>query len=70
MYHLDALFLTEDYFGSEFCPFLLEALGTSRSCSVYQRLFFVQVLIFNKKRFSSGRCASAANVVCKDVDVF
>jgi hypothetical protein len=40
-----------------------------RSCSVYQRLRIVQYLLF-MKNCPFARCASAANNLCKDADVF
>jgi hypothetical protein len=58
-YHLDALVLS-----FPFGNFL-----SSSPCSVYYRYCFIQCL-FIKEKLYSVRCASAANVVCREVDVF
>ncbi|PNF20040.1 hypothetical protein B7P43_G05817 [Cryptotermes secundus] len=68
-HRLDALFLIQVYFGSKFCPSALEIVGL-RVPARYIRdfaLFNVCSLFTN---CPSARCAAAANVVCRDVDVF
>jgi hypothetical protein len=66
-YHLDALFLIQVYRGLKYCPSLLEAVGlrvsTRRDLSMFN---FSPSL----KNCPSARCASAADVVCRDSDVF
>jgi hypothetical protein len=67
--HLDALFLIQVYLGSKFCPSVLETVGLrvpTRHLRVFP-LFYVCPTI---KNCPSARCASAANVVCRDFDVF
>jgi hypothetical protein len=67
--HLDALFIIQVYRGLKYCPSLLEAVGL-RVPTRYLR----DVSTFNfspsLKNCPSARCASAANVVCRDFDVF
>jgi hypothetical protein len=69
MYNLDALFLIQVYRGLKYCLSLLEAVGL-RVRTRYFRDF--SMLNFNPslKNCPSARCASAANVVCRDFDVF
>jgi hypothetical protein len=57
------------YLGSKFCPSVLETVGL-RVPTRHLRdfpLFYVCPTIKNRP---SARCASAANVVCKDFDIF
>jgi hypothetical protein len=67
-YRLDALFLTQVYFGFKFCPSVLEIVGL-RVPARY-RDFALFNVCSSSKNCPSARCASAANVVCRDVDVF
>jgi hypothetical protein len=66
---LDALFLTEISFGLKFYPSVLEIIGL-RVPARYIRDFVLFNVCSSRKNCPSARCASAANVVCKDVDVF
>jgi hypothetical protein len=68
-YHLDALFLIQVYLGSKFCLSVLETVGLRVSTRHLKDfpLFCVCPAI---KNCPSARCASAANVVCRDFDVF
>jgi hypothetical protein len=50
-------------------PFCFGNCWSPRSCSVYQR-FCIFNVCSSCKNCPSARCASAANVVCRDVDVF
>jgi hypothetical protein len=68
-HRLDALFLTQVYFGFIFCPSVLEIVGL-RAPARYIRDFALFNVCSPFKNCPSARCASAANVVCKDVDVF
>jgi hypothetical protein len=68
-YHLDALFLTQVYRGSKFCPSVLETVGL-RILVRYIRDFSMFSVCSSSKNCPSARCASAANVVCRDVDIF
>jgi hypothetical protein len=68
-HRLDALFLTQVYFGFKFCPSVLEIVGL-RVPARYIRDFALFNVCFSRKNCLSARCASAANVVCRDVDVF
>jgi hypothetical protein len=68
-YHLDALFLTQVYRGSKFCPSVLETVGL-RVPIRYIRDFSMFSVCSSRKNCPSARCASAANVVCRDVDIF
>jgi hypothetical protein len=63
-HRLDALFLTQVYFGLKFCPSVLEIAAR------YIRDFAFFNVCSSFKNCPSARCASAANVVCRDVDVF
>jgi hypothetical protein len=58
-HRLDALFLTQVYFGFKFCP-----------SARYIRDFALFNVCSPFKNCPSARCASAANVVRKNVDVF
>jgi hypothetical protein len=66
---LDVHFLTQVYLGSKFCPSVLEILGL-RVSARYIRDFTSFNVCSSCKNCSSARRASAANVVCRDVDVF
>jgi hypothetical protein len=68
-HRLDALFLTQVYSGSKFCPSVLEIVGL-RVPARYIRDFALFNVCSSNKNCPSARCASAANVVCQDVDVF
>jgi hypothetical protein len=68
-YHLDALFLTQTYRGLKYCPSLLEAVGL-RVPTRYLRDFSMFNFSPSLKNCPSARCASAANVLCRDFDVF
>jgi hypothetical protein len=62
-------FLTEIYLGFKFCPSVLETVNL-RVPAQYIRDFALFNVCFSSKNCPSARYASAANVVCKDVDVF
>ncbi|PNF32147.1 hypothetical protein B7P43_G02842 [Cryptotermes secundus] len=68
-HRLDALFLIQVYFGSKFCPSALEIVGL-RVPARYIRDFALFNVCSLFKNCPSARCAAAANVVCRDVDVF
>jgi hypothetical protein len=68
-HHLDALFIIQVYLGSKLRPSVLEIVGvlvTGR----YNRDFALFNASSSYKNFPSARCASAANIVCRDIDVF
>jgi hypothetical protein len=67
--HLDALFLTQVYRGSKFCPSVFETVGL-RVPVRYIRDFSMFNVCSSSKNCPSARCASAANVVCRDSDIF
>jgi hypothetical protein len=68
-HRLDVLFLTQVYFGLKFCHSVLGIVGL-RVPARYIRDFALFNVCFSCKNFTSARCASAANVVCRDDDVF
>jgi hypothetical protein len=68
-YHLDALFLIQIYRGLKYRPSLLEAVGL-RVPTRYLRDFYMFIFSPSIKNCPSARYASAANVVCRDFDVF
>jgi hypothetical protein len=68
-YHLDALFLTHVYPGSKFCPSVLETVGLWVPPRYIREFSVLSVRSFSTN-FPSPRCASAANAVCRDVNVF
>jgi hypothetical protein len=68
-HRLDELFLTKVYFGFKFYPAVLEIVGL-RVPARYIRDFALFNVCSSSKTCPSARCASAADVVCKDVDVF
>jgi hypothetical protein len=68
-HHLYALFLTQVYFGLKFCPSVLEIVSL-RVPVQYIRDFALFNVCSSFKNCPSARCASAANAVCRDVDVF
>jgi hypothetical protein len=65
---LIALFLTEVYFGFKFCPSVLEIVGL-RVPARHVRDFGLFSVCSSSKNGPPVRCASAANVVCRDADV-
>jgi hypothetical protein len=62
-------FLLKSYFGFKVCPSVLEIVGL-RVPTRYIRGFALFSVCSSSKNCPSARCASAANVVCRDVDVF
>jgi hypothetical protein len=68
-YHLNTLFLIQVYRGLKYCPSLMEAVGL-RVPTRYLRDFSMLNFSPSFKNCPSARCASAANVVCRDFDVF
>jgi hypothetical protein len=68
-HRLDALFLTQVFFGFKFCPSILEIVGL-RVPARYIRDFALFNVCYSCKNCPSARCASAANVVCRDIDIF
>jgi hypothetical protein len=67
-HRLNTIFLNQVYLGSNFCPSVYEIVSF-RVPALYIRDF----ALFNVcscKNCPSARCASAASVVCKDVDLF
>jgi hypothetical protein len=68
-HRIDALFLTQVYSGSKFCPSVLETVGLRvpprRICD-----FALFSVCSSCKKCPSARCASAANAVCSDDHVF
>jgi hypothetical protein len=68
-HRLDALFIIQVYLGSKFCPSFLEIVGL-RVSARYIRDFALFSVCSSCRNCLSTRCASAANVVCRDVDVF
>jgi hypothetical protein len=67
--HNDALFLIQVYLGSKFCPSVLETVGL-RVPTRHLRDFSLFYVCPTIKNCPSARCASAANDVCRDFDVF
>jgi hypothetical protein len=68
-YHFDALFRIQVYCGLKYCPSLLEVVGL-RVPTQYLRDFSMFNFSPSLKNCPSARYASAANVVCRDFDVF
>jgi hypothetical protein len=68
-HRLDALFLPLVSFGFKFCPSVLEIVGL-RVPAQYIRDFALFNVCSSSKNCPSARCASAANIVCKDIDIF
>jgi hypothetical protein len=67
-YHLEAIFLIQVYRGLKYCPSLLEAVGLrvpTRCLRDFSMFNFIPSL-----KNCPVRCASAANVVCRDFDVY
>jgi hypothetical protein len=64
-HRLDALFLTQVYLGSKLYPSVFETVSVWNN-----RDFALFGDCSSSKNRPSARCASAANVVCRDVDVF
>jgi hypothetical protein len=68
-HHLDALFLIKVDLGSKFCPSVLEIAGL-RVPDRYIRDFALFSVCSSSRDSPPARCASVANVVCRDVYVF
>ncbi|PNF40967.1 hypothetical protein B7P43_G08815 [Cryptotermes secundus] len=68
-YHLDALFLIQVYRGSILCPSAFESVGLRVPIRYIRDSPMFNVCSVSKN-CPSARCASAANVVCRDTDVF
>jgi hypothetical protein len=68
-HHLDARFLIQVYLGSKFCPSVLEIVGL-RVPARYIRDFALFYVCSSCENCPSAGCASAANAVCTDADVF
>jgi hypothetical protein len=68
-HRLDALFFIQVYLGSKFCPSVLEIVDI-RVPARYIRDFALFNVYPSSKNCPSARCASAANVVCRDFEVF
>jgi hypothetical protein len=62
-------FFTQVYRGSKFCPSVLEIDGL-RVPARYIRDFTLFSVCSSSRYCPSPRCASAADVVCRDIDVF
>jgi hypothetical protein len=67
-YHLDALFLIQVYCGSKFC-LVLEIVGLRVPAQYIRDFSMLNVCSFSKN-CPYARCASAASVVCRNIDVF
>jgi hypothetical protein len=68
-HRLDALLPIQIYLGSKFCPSALVIVGLQVPAR-YIRDFTSFDVCSTFKNCPSARCASVANVVCRDVDVF
>jgi hypothetical protein len=68
-HRLDALFLNQVYFGLKFCPSVLEIVGL-RVPAQYIRDLTLFNVCSSCQNCPSARYASAANVVCRDINVF
>jgi hypothetical protein len=66
---LDDLFLIQVYFDLKFCPSVLEIVGL-RVPARYIRDFALFNVCSSWKNCPSAQCASAANIVCRDLNVF
>jgi hypothetical protein len=66
---LDALFLIQVYRGLKYCPSLLKVVGLRVPTRYFRDFSMFNVSPLNKN-CPSARCASAANVVCRDFVVF
>jgi hypothetical protein len=66
---LDGLFLIQVYVGPKYCPSVLEIVG-HRDPSRYIRDSDLFDVCSSSKNCPSARCASAANIVCINIDVF
>jgi hypothetical protein len=67
-YHLHTLLLVQVYLGYKFCPSVLETVCL-RVPTRYLR-DFSSLNVCPAIRNCPARCASAANVVCRDFDIF
>jgi hypothetical protein len=67
-YHLDDVFLTQVYRGSKFCSSVSETVGL-RVPVRYIRDFSMFSVCSSSKN-CPARSASAANVVCRDLDIY
>jgi hypothetical protein len=67
--YLNALFFVQVYLGTKFCPSVLDTVGLQVPAQ-----YIIEFSMFNvccsSKNCPSARCVSAANVVCRDIDVF
>jgi hypothetical protein len=68
-HRLDSFFLTQVYSGSKFCPSVFEIVGL-RVPAGYIRDFRLFSSSSSCKHSPSARFASAANDICRNVDVF
>jgi hypothetical protein len=68
-HRLDALFFIQVYLGSKFCRSVLEIVGI-RVPAQYIRDFALFNVCPSSKNCPSARCTSAANVVCRNFDIF
>jgi hypothetical protein len=68
-HRLDAVFLTQVYSGSKLCPSILETVGL-RVPPRRIRDFVLFSVCSSCKNCPSTRCASTANVVCRDLGTF
>jgi hypothetical protein len=65
--HIDALFLINAFCGTKNCPSVLETVGL-RVPTRSIRNFTTFICTFS--HCPSARCVSAANAVCKSIDIF
>jgi hypothetical protein len=68
-HHIDALFVTQVYRGSKFCPSVLEIVGL-RVPARYLRDFLMLNVCSSNKICPSAVYTSAAKVAYRDTDVF
>jgi hypothetical protein len=68
-HRLNAIFITQVYFGFKFCISVSAIVGLRVPVRSI-RDFAMFNVCSSSKNCPSARCASAANVVCRDVDVF
>jgi hypothetical protein len=67
--HLQVLLFIQVYVSSKFCHSVLETVGL-RVPAWYIRDFSVSNVSFPSKHYPSGRCASAGNVACRNIEIF